>query len=198
MKHWRSRVCKCMVIHLFCSSYKGVAFYIFFRGRWNKIHNSLHIIVLFNNNTTCPTWRSLWAVWPGCLGISWHSSPLERPWRRPWVLHSPGKGGMIRWDTKQNKTTVPHICGRSPAPLPHLDADAALQLQLQPDHVHLLRVAQLVELGDFARHLIDGHLDGVHLGALLLHHLDALLQVREAGARCRETGAARVFSLPRF
>lgn len=66
---------------------------------------------------------------------------------------------------------------------PHLDADAALQLQLQPDHVHLLHVAQLVELGDLTRHLIDGHLDRIHLRALLLHHLDTLLQVGEAGTR---------------
>lgn len=65
----------------------------------------------------------------------------------------------------------------------YLNADAALQFQLQPDHVHLLHVAQLVELRHFAGHLVDGDLDGVHFCALLLHHLDALLQVGEAGTR---------------
>jgi len=50
-----------------------------------------------NSPTFNRTWRSPWAVWPGCLGISWHSSPLKTPWRRPWALHSPGKGN-IRWE----------------------------------------------------------------------------------------------------
>lgn len=57
----------------------------------------------------------------------------------------------------------------------YLDADTALQFQLQPDHVHLLHVAELVELRDFTRHLIDGYLDRVHFCALLFHHLDTLL-----------------------
>lgn len=61
----------------------------------------------------------------------------------------------------------------------YLDANAALQFELQSDHVHLVHAAQLVEFGHLAGHLIDGHLDGVHLCALLLHHLDALLQVGE-------------------
>lgn len=68
-------------------------------------------------------------------------------------------------------------------PYPYLDADAALQFELQPDHVHLCHGTQLVELGHLAGHLVDGHLDGVHLRALLLHHLDTLFQVGEGGIR---------------
>lgn len=108
------------------------------------------------------------------------------PWRKPWALHSPERL-KVRKIKKQQPAKTKHIPVflRCREVVPHLGADAALQLQLQPDHVHLLHVAQLVEFRHLARHFVDGHLDGVHLRALLLHHLDALLQVREAGTRCQ-------------
>lgn len=65
----------------------------------------------------------------------------------------------------------------------YLHTDTALKLELQPDHVHLVHLTELVEFRHFAAHLIDGHLDGVHLCALLLHHLDPFLQIRKHGAR---------------
>lgn len=42
----------------------------------------------------------------------------------------------------------------------HLDTDAALQFELQTDHVHLTGGAELFDLGHLLAHLIDGHLDG--------------------------------------
>lgn len=113
---------------------------------------------------------------------------------RPGVSHGPR---IHLWDrkctnVKQNPQPKSFSLRRfsSREVISHLGADAALQLQLQSDHVHLLHVAQLVELRHLARHFINGHLNGVHFRALLLHHLDALLQVREAGARC-ESGERR-------
>lgn len=77
------------------------------------------------------------------------------------------------------------------AALPHLHADTALQLELQPDHVHLLHGAQLVKLGDFLGHLIYRHFNRVQLCARLADDLDSLLHVgkhvtgwRRAKGRC--------------
>lgn len=51
-------------------------------------------------------------------------------------------------------------CGllRRPA---YLDAHAALELQLQFDHVHFGGGAQLPELSHLLTHLVNGHFDGV-------------------------------------
>lgn len=69
----------------------------------------------------------------------------------------------------------------------HLDTDAALQLQLQADHVHLAGRAQLLDFCHFLAHLVDGHLDGAQVGVVLVHHCDALLHVGETVCGCRGT-----------
>lgn len=62
----------------------------------------------------------------------------------------------------------------------HLDTDAALQFELQTDHVHVTGGAELFDLGHLLAHLIDGHLDGAQIGVVLVHHCDAFLYVGEA------------------
>lgn len=74
--------------------------------------------------------------------------------------------------------------GRRPA---HLDAHAALELELQLDHVHFGRGAQLPELSHLLAHLVDGHLDGVQVSVVLVHDRDPLLHIREAVYRCGGT-----------
>lgn len=66
----------------------------------------------------------------------------------------------------------------------HLDADAALQFELQTDHVHLTGGAKLLDLGHLLAHLIDGHFDGAQVGVVLIHHCDALLHVGETMSGC--------------
>lgn len=61
----------------------------------------------------------------------------------------------------------------------HLDTDAALQFELQTDHVHLAGGAELFDLGHLLAHLIDGHLDGAQISVVLIHHCDAFLHVGE-------------------
>lgn len=68
----------------------------------------------------------------------------------------------------------------------HLDADAALQLELQTDHVHIAGGAQLVDLCYFIAHLVDGHLDGAQIGVVLVHHRDTLLHIRKTVCCCRK------------
>lgn len=67
----------------------------------------------------------------------------------------------------------------------HLDADAALQFELQTDHVHLAGGAKLLDLGHLLAHLVDGHFDGAQVGVVLVHHCDALLHVGETMSSCR-------------
>lgn len=62
----------------------------------------------------------------------------------------------------------------------HLDTDAALQFELQADHVHLVGRAQQPQLGHLGAHLVYGHLDGAQVGLVLVHDGYALLHVREA------------------
>ena len=69
----------------------------------------------------------------------------------------------------------------------HLDAHAALELELQFDHVYFGRGAQLPELGHLLAHLVDGHLDGVQVCVVLVHDRDPLLHVREAVYCCGGT-----------
>lgn len=66
----------------------------------------------------------------------------------------------------------------------HLDTDAALQFELQTDHVHLAGRAELFDLGHLLAHLIDGHLDGAQVGVVLVHHGNALLHVGETVCGC--------------
>lgn len=66
----------------------------------------------------------------------------------------------------------------------HLDADAALQFQLQADHVHLAGGAKLLDLGHLLAHFVDGHFDGAQVGVVLIHDCDALLHVGETMSSC--------------
>lgn len=66
----------------------------------------------------------------------------------------------------------------------HLDADAALQFELQADHVHLTGGAKLLDLGHLLAHLVDGHFDGAQVGVVLIHHCDAFLHVGETMSSC--------------
>lgn len=86
-------------------------------------------------------------------------------------------------ETRINPPTV--ITGLSRAR--YLDTDAALQLELQADHVHLGRGAQQAQLGHLGAHLVDGHLDGAQVALVLVHDGDSLLHVRETVGGCRET-----------
>ena len=61
----------------------------------------------------------------------------------------------------------------------HLHRDAALQDELQLDHVHLGAGAQLGELGRARSHLVDGHVHRLQLHLPLGHHLHPLLHVGE-------------------
>lgn len=61
----------------------------------------------------------------------------------------------------------------------YLHRDAALQFELQLDHVHFLVGAELGELNCSSLHFIYGHIHWLKLHLLLPHHLYALLHVRE-------------------
>ena len=77
---------------------------------------------------------------------------------------------------------------------PYLHADAALQLELQPDHVHVRGGAEQPQLGHLAAHLIDGHLDGAEVSLVLVHDRHALLHVGKAVRGCgggREKGEGK-------
>lgn len=69
----------------------------------------------------------------------------------------------------------------------HLHADASLELELQPDHVHLFHGAELVKLRDFLGHLINRHFDRVQFCARLAYDLDSLLHVGKQVTGCRGT-----------
>lgn len=61
----------------------------------------------------------------------------------------------------------------------HLHGDAALQFELQLDHVHLLAGAELGQLCRPGLHLIYGHVHWLKLHVLLSDHLYALLHIWE-------------------
>lgn len=67
----------------------------------------------------------------------------------------------------------------------YLNADAALQFELQADHVHLRGRAQEPELGHLGAHLIYGHLDGAQVALVLVHDGYSLLHVRETVGGCQ-------------
>lgn len=62
----------------------------------------------------------------------------------------------------------------------NLHADAALQFELQADHVHLGGRAQQSQLGHFGTHLVYGHLYRAEVRLVLVHDGYALLHVWEA------------------
>ena len=66
----------------------------------------------------------------------------------------------------------------------HLCTDAALELELELLEVGLGLVDDLVELGDFLAHLVDGEVDGTQVLRVVVDDRDALLDVRERVARC--------------
>lgn len=66
----------------------------------------------------------------------------------------------------------------------YLHADASLELELQPDHVHFLHRAELVELRDFLGHLVNRHFNRIQFCARLADDLDSLLHVGEQVSRC--------------
>lgn len=61
----------------------------------------------------------------------------------------------------------------------YLNADTALQFELQADHVHLRGRAQEPQLGYLGAHLVYGHLNGAQVGLVLVHDGYSLLHVRE-------------------
>lgn len=74
----------------------------------------------------------------------------------------------------------------------YLNADAALQFELQADHVHLRGRAQEPQLGHLGAHLVDGHLNGAEVGLVLVHDGYSLLHVRETVGGCRATDGTGV------
>lgn len=75
----------------------------YFPNVWYHKQNLQHFAL---NSSFDPTWRSPWAVWPGCRGISWHSSPLKRPLHKPSALHSPTRERS--GETKQEQSSQIH------------------------------------------------------------------------------------------
>lgn len=61
----------------------------------------------------------------------------------------------------------------------YLNTDAALQFELQADHVHLRGWAQQSQLSHLGTHLIYGHLYGAQVSLMLVHDRYALLHIRE-------------------
>lgn len=74
----------------------------------------------------------------------------------------------------------------------HLDADAALQFELQTDHVHLAGGAQLFDLSHLLAHLVDGNLDGAQISMVLIHHRDPFLYIRKAMSGWRRENTMRL------
>lgn len=66
----------------------------------------------------------------------------------------------------------------------HLDTDAALQFELQADHVNLTGRAELFDLSHLLAHLIDGHLDGAQVGVVLIHDRNPFLHIGETVCGC--------------
>lgn len=62
----------------------------------------------------------------------------------------------------------------------YLHRDAALQFELQLDHVHFLAGAELDQLRRPCLHLIYGHIYRLKLHLLLSHHLHPLLNIWES------------------
>lgn len=61
----------------------------------------------------------------------------------------------------------------------YLNADAALQFELEADHVHLRGRAKEPQLGHLGAHLVYGNLDGAQVGLVLVHDCYTLLYIRE-------------------
>lgn len=70
----------------------------------------------------------------------------------------------------------------------YLNADAALQFELQADHVHLRGRAQESQLGHLGTHLVYGHLDGAQVGLVLVHDCYTLLNVWKTVGGCMGMG----------
>lgn len=68
--------------------------------------------------------------------------------------------------------------------LQDLHTDAALEFELQLDHVHFLAGAEFVELSAAIPHLIYGHINGLQLQVLLCNHLYPLLHIGESVWGC--------------
>lgn len=68
----------------------------------------------------------------------------------------------------------------------HLHRDAALQLQLQLDHVYFPAGAQLRQLRCPCLHFIDSHVHWLELHLLLRHHLHAFLHVWKGVGSCQQ------------
>lgn len=66
----------------------------------------------------------------------------------------------------------------------YLHADAALDFELQSDHVHLVHRAKLVKLRNFFGHLINRHFDRIQFCAWLAYDLYSLLHIWEQVTRC--------------
>lgn len=112
-----------------------------------------------------------WVIQKSSRICQWSCVDLVKIRKRCWVL-------IISWQfIKVNLLLVLRIR--------HLHADAALQFELQSDHVHLTGRTQLFDLRHLLAHLIDGHLDGAQVSVVLIHHCNTLLHVREAMCGCR-------------
>lgn len=61
----------------------------------------------------------------------------------------------------------------------YLNTDAALQFELQADHVYFRGRAQQSQLGHLGTHLVYGHLDGAQVSLVLVHDCYTLLHIGE-------------------
>lgn len=122
--------------------------------------------------------------------MSWTCCRPGRPGRTPWGLHSPAAehNSSLSLTSEQplyvhklntGQGTVWAPVGPGAVRRRYLHRDAALQLELQLDHVHFLAGAELGQLGRARPHLVDGHVHGLQLHLPLPLHLDALFHVRE-------------------
>lgn len=91
---------------------------------------------------------------------------------------SEGPGIDLRWHRGVFQTPPRDFCLSSHSGS-YLNADAALQFELQADHVHLRGRAEEPQLGHLGAHLVYGHLDGAQVGLVLVHDGYSLLHVWE-------------------
>lgn len=125
------------------------------------------------------TWRPPSAASLCCRDTSWCSHRPERLGHMRVAQRSPK-------ERHRSRVILPAVRARVRGffRTRHLNADAALQLQLQTDHVHLAGGAKLLYLGHLLAHFVDGHFDGAQVGVVLVHDRDALLHVGETVSGC--------------
>lgn len=134
-------------------------------------------------NFRSSTWRPLWAVWLCCLDTSWRRHHQGMLSRKPMVQHLPKErekfwlylavNSMVNWVS----VCMDDGCMYVYLIHTHLDTDAALQFELQADHIDISGCTESFQLRHFTTHFIYSHLYRTQVCMVLIHHCYTLFHV---------------------